>query len=71
MFNLYSETKGQEALRRWFRFSRDLAGNLPPLPANLSRTAWCPIVVLGAPARIRSRLERNSVNPAFIYLGPG
>jgi putative SOS response-associated peptidase YedK len=33
MCNLYSETKGQEAIRRWFRFTRDLTGNLPALPA--------------------------------------
>ncbi|WP_436358240.1 SOS response-associated peptidase [Brevundimonas sp. CEF1] len=32
MCNLYSETKGQEAIRRAARAMRDLTGNLPPLP---------------------------------------
>lgn len=32
MCNLYSMTKGQEAIRRLFRVRRDLTGNLPPLP---------------------------------------
>jgi putative SOS response-associated peptidase YedK len=31
--NLYSLTKPQEAIRRVFGITRDLAGNLPPLPA--------------------------------------
>jgi hypothetical protein len=33
MSNLYSETKGQEALRRWFKVQCDLSGNPPPIPA--------------------------------------
>ncbi len=33
MCNLYSLTRGQEAIRRAFRVMRDRAGNLPPLPA--------------------------------------
>jgi putative SOS response-associated peptidase YedK len=33
MCNLYSITRSQEAMRRLFRFGRDLTGNLPPLPA--------------------------------------
>lgn len=32
MCNLYSETKGQEAIRRAARAMRDLTGNLAPLP---------------------------------------
>ena len=32
MCNLYSLTKSQDAMRRLFRFRRDLTGNLPPLP---------------------------------------
>ena len=32
MCNLYSITRGQEAMRRLFATGRDLAGNLPPLP---------------------------------------
>lgn len=33
MCNLYSETKGQQAIRQWARVMRDRTGNLPPLPA--------------------------------------
>jgi hypothetical protein len=33
MCNLYSITRGQEAMRRLFRITRDLTGNPPPLPA--------------------------------------
>ena len=33
MCNLYSLTRAQEAMRRLFKASRDLTGNLPPLPA--------------------------------------
>jgi putative SOS response-associated peptidase YedK len=32
MCNLYSMTKTQDAMRQLFRFTRDRAGNLPPLP---------------------------------------
>ncbi|MDF2810000.1 MAG: putative response-associated peptidase [Microvirga sp.] len=32
MCNLYSITKGQQAIRNLFRVSRDSTGNLPPLP---------------------------------------
>lgn len=32
MCNLYSITKGQAAIREWFRVQRDLTGNLPPMP---------------------------------------
>jgi putative SOS response-associated peptidase YedK len=33
MCNLYSITRGQEAIRRLFQVARDLTGNLPALPA--------------------------------------
>ena len=33
MCNLYSLTRAQDAMRRLFKASRDLTGNLPPLPA--------------------------------------
>jgi putative SOS response-associated peptidase YedK len=32
MCNLYSVTKGQDAIRSWFRVRHDRIGNLPPLP---------------------------------------
>jgi putative SOS response-associated peptidase YedK len=46
MCNLYSITKGQDAIRRLFKVARDTTGNLPPLagvfpdqPAPVVRTA--------------------------------
>ena len=33
MCNLYSITRSQDVMRRLFRIRRDLAGNLPLLPA--------------------------------------
>jgi putative SOS response-associated peptidase YedK len=33
MCNLYSVTRSQEAMRRLFAIARDMAGNLPPMPA--------------------------------------
>lgn len=33
MCNLYSMTRNQETIRRLFRVTRDLTGNLPVLPA--------------------------------------
>jgi putative SOS response-associated peptidase YedK len=32
MCNLYSVTKGQQAIREWFRVRHDRTGNMPPLP---------------------------------------
>jgi hypothetical protein len=32
MCNLYSQTKGQEAIRSLARVMRDVTGNLPPMP---------------------------------------
>jgi hypothetical protein len=41
MCNLYNMTKTQDAMRQLFRFKRDRAGNLPPLPGS-SRTIGLP-----------------------------
>jgi putative SOS response-associated peptidase YedK len=46
MCNLYSVSKGQAAIREWFRVRRDLAGNLPPLPA-IFPDAMAPVIRLG------------------------
>jgi putative SOS response-associated peptidase YedK len=43
MCNLYSLTKGQAAIRALFRVSRDLAGNLPAMPA-IFPDALAPII---------------------------
>jgi hypothetical protein len=37
MYNLYSITRRQEAMRHLFRVKCDLTGNLPSLPTHLSR----------------------------------
>ena len=47
MCNLYSLTKSQDAMRRLFRFRRDLAGNLPPLP-GIFPDGMAPVVRTGA-----------------------
>jgi putative SOS response-associated peptidase YedK len=36
MCNLYSMTRNQDAIRRLFKVTKDLAGNLPPLPGVFS-----------------------------------
>ncbi|PNG25712.1 SOS response-associated peptidase [Methylocella silvestris] len=43
MCNLYSITRGQEAMRRLFRIGRDLTGNLAPMPGVFPDT-MAPIV---------------------------
>ena len=47
MCNLYSLTKGQAAIRQLFRISRDLTGNLPPLP-DIFPDAMAPVVRTGS-----------------------
>ena len=47
MCNLYSLTKGQAAIRQLFRISRDLTGNLPPLP-DIFPDGMAPVVRTGA-----------------------
>jgi hypothetical protein len=37
MCNLYSLTKGQAAIRDWFRAGRDRTGNLPLVSGDLPR----------------------------------
>ena len=49
MCNLYSITRGQEAMRRLFRVTRDLTGNLPALPAVYPDT-MAPVVRVRAMA---------------------
>jgi putative SOS response-associated peptidase YedK len=47
MCNLYSLTKGQAAIRDWFRASNDRTGNLPPFP-GIFPDQMAPIVRNGA-----------------------
>jgi putative SOS response-associated peptidase YedK len=46
MCNLYSMTKGQQAIREFTRATRDTAGNLPPLP-GIFPDSMAPIVFNG------------------------
>jgi hypothetical protein len=47
MCNLYSLTKGQAALRDWFRARHDRTGNLPLFP-GIFPDQFAPIVRIGA-----------------------
>jgi hypothetical protein len=47
MCNLYSLTKGQAAIRDWFRTRHDRTGNLPPFP-GIFPDQMAPIVRTGA-----------------------
>jgi putative SOS response-associated peptidase YedK len=47
MCNLYSMTKGQQAVREFTRATRDTAGNLPTLPA-IYPDAMAPVVFMAA-----------------------
>ena len=47
MCNLYSLTKGQAAIREWFRAGHDRTGNLPLFP-GIFPDQMAPIVRLGA-----------------------
>jgi putative SOS response-associated peptidase YedK len=48
--NLYSVTKSQEAIRRWFDVRHDRAGNMPPLPGIYPDTL-APVVRSGDDGR--------------------
>ena len=50
MCNLYSMTKGQQAIREFTRATRDTAGNLPPLPGIFPDGM--------APSRVQRRRRR-------------
>ena len=47
MCNLYSLTKGQSAIRDWFRASHDRTGNLPLFP-SVFPDQLAPIIRVGA-----------------------
>jgi hypothetical protein len=64
MCNLYSELKGQDAMRRVFRVEHDFAGNLSPLPAGFP-DMMAPIVRVGGDGgreleMMRCRVRRRS-----------
>jgi hypothetical protein len=63
MCNLYSLTKGQAAIRDWFRAQHDLTGNLPLFP-GIFPDQMAPIVRNGADA------ERELVMARWGMPGP-
>ena len=71
MCNLYSVTKGQQAIREFLRATQDRTGNLPPLPGIFPDTA-APVVraVPGAEGGSGSReltmMRWGMPSPAFV-----
>ena len=71
MCNLYSVTKGQQAIREFLRATQDRTGNLPPLPGVFPDTA-APVVrvVPGAEGVAGSReltmMRWGMPSPAFV-----
>ena len=68
MCNLYSETTNQEAIRRLFRVTRDLTGNLPPMPSVFPNYA-APIVHMAGGERTLSMYRWGMPSPAFALKG--
>ncbi len=70
MCNLYSETKGQAAIRQVFRVEPDAAGNVPSLPAIYPDTL-AP-VVRNAPDGVRelAMLRWGMPTPPKFLKGP-
>ena len=71
MCNLYSVTKGQQAIRDLFAVERDGVGNLPPLPAVFP-DQMAPVVRVGADGRRELVMARWGMpGPPLSGLGPG
>ncbi len=68
MCNLYSLTKGQQAMRDLFRVSRDELGNLPALPGIFPNTQ-APIVHVVEGERVLSLYRWGMPSPAFALRG--
>jgi putative SOS response-associated peptidase YedK len=62
MCNLYSITKGQDAVRRWFGTARDMAGNLPPLP-DVYPDSMAPIIRIDGDGARELRMMRWGFPP--------
>lgn len=58
MCNLYSVTKGQQAIREFTRAMRDRTGNLPPLP-GIYPDMLAPVVRTGRPRSWTLRLSKH------------
>ncbi len=68
MCNLYSLTRGQDAMRRLFRIEQDRTGNLPTLPGIFPNTA-APIVHVVGGERTLSMYRWGLPSPAFALKG--
>lgn len=68
MCNLYSMTKGQQAIRDFARASRDLTGNLPSMPAVFPDYS-APIVRNSAEGRELVMARWGMPSPAFALKG--
>ena len=65
MCNLYSLTKGQAAIRDWFRVRHDRTGNLPLFP-GVFRDQMAPIVRTAADAERELVMARWGITPAEV-----
>ncbi|MBP0618226.1 SOS response-associated peptidase [Jiella mangrovi] len=65
MCNLYSVTKGQQAIRDFTRATQDRTGNLPPLPGVFPDYA-APVVRNGEGGRELTMMRWGMPSPAFV-----
>jgi len=68
MCNLYSLTKGQDAIRGWFDGIDDQAGNLAPMP-GIYPDYSAPVVRGGADGPVLSMMRWGLPSPAFALKG--
>ncbi|KAA2235538.1 SOS response-associated peptidase [Salinarimonas soli] len=68
MCNLYSITKGQDAIRQLFAVTRDEAGNLPSMPAVFPNTS-APVIHVRDGQRTLSTMRWGLPSPAFALQG--
>ena len=68
MCNLYSITKGQDAMRSMFRVARDVTGNLPPMP-GIFPDYPAPIVRMAEGDREMTMARWGVPSPVFALKG--
>ncbi len=69
MCNLYSVTKGQDAIRQIAKAMRDTTGNLPPLPAIFPDTPAPVVRTAGDGVRELTMMRWGMPSPAFALKG--
>jgi hypothetical protein len=65
MCNLYSVTKSQDAIRQLFRVTRDMTGNLPPLP-DIFPDQLAPIVRKSRDGERERTIMRRGAQQAYL-----